>query len=317
MSFLFLLPVTLAAAMLALAAAAITFGTRKRPAPLPALMHAIERLAAMRFPPARRFAARDGAQLAYREYPVAGATQVAVLLHGSIHDSRTMHSVGVLLAMQGVAAYALDVRGHGGSGRRGDIDYVGQLEDDLADFVAGLRVRHPDARLALVGHSAGGGFTLRFAGSERGHLFDRYVSVAPFLHHSGEMVRKEAIEWAVACVPRFTALAYLHSLRVPLLQRLPVLLCAVPANGDCTASYSFRLALNFRPNLDWQADVRAIRAKTTVLIGEADELFKAEAYGRLFQGLNEQVQVQVLKAVDHTSICMKGSAVMAIRKALA
>uniref|UniRef100_UPI0017FB4DEA serine aminopeptidase domain-containing protein n=1 Tax=Ramlibacter sp. TaxID=1917967 RepID=UPI0017FB4DEA len=116
---LLLLPPFLMAATLLLLAAAIAFGTRKRPPPLPTLTHSLERLAAMRFPAAHRFAARDGVELAYREYPAAGASQIAVLVHGSIHDSRTMHSVGALLAMQGVAAYALDVRGHGGSGRRG------------------------------------------------------------------------------------------------------------------------------------------------------------------------------------------------------
>jgi pimeloyl-ACP methyl ester carboxylesterase len=310
-----LLAFVLTAALLAFASA-IAFGTRKRPPPLPSLSHSIERLAAMRFPAAHHVTARDGTPLAFRKYPVAGARQVAVLVHGSIHDSRTMHSVGVLLAMQGVAAYALDVRGHGGSGRRGDIDYIGQLEDDLVDLVAHIRAEHPEARLALVGHSAGGGFALRFAGGPHADLFDRYVSVAPFLHHAGAMVRKEAAAWAVAAVPRFTALCYLNASGLSLMQRLPVLLCAVPSGSDCTESYSFRLAMNFRPQLDWQAGVRAIRAKTTVLIGEADELFNAEAYTGLLSGLNDQVAVQVLKAVDHTSICMKASAVMAIRKAL-
>ena len=304
------------AATLTLFGAAIAFGTRKRPPPLQALTTALERLGSMRFPATKSFAARDGSALSYREYPVAGARQVAVLLHGSIHDSRTMHSIGVLLSMQGVAVYALDVRGHGGSGRRGDIDYIGQLEDDLVDLVGLIRSQHAEARLALVGHSAGGGFALRFAGGPDGALFDRYVAVAPFLHHAGRMVREEAVEWAVAAVPRFTALHYLHAARLPWFQRLPVLLCAVPPGSDCTADYSFRLALNFRPHLDWQNDIRNIRSKTSILIGEADELFNAEAYAGLLQGLNERVGVQVLKAVDHTTVCIKASAVMAIRKAL-
>ncbi|MBA3279917.1 MAG: alpha/beta fold hydrolase [Geodermatophilaceae bacterium] len=211
---------------------------------------------------------------------------------------------------------------------RYQVDWATRPADFLPNTVAAVRdafdvletapghVRPDRDRFALVGHSAGGGFALRFAGGAHGALFDRYVSVAPFLHHAGDMVRKEAVEWAVAAVPRFTALCYLNALGVRLLQRLPVLLCAVPPERDCTASYSFRLALNFRPNLDWQRDVRSIRAKTTVLIGEADELFHAPAYGQLFEGLNERVSVQVLKAVDHTSICMKASAVIAIRKAL-
>ena len=35
----------------------------------------------------------------------------------------------------GCETYAVDIRGHGGSGTRGDITYIGQLEDDLADLV--------------------------------------------------------------------------------------------------------------------------------------------------------------------------------------
>lgn len=314
-----MLPILLSillSAVLLLLGAAITFGTRKRPVPLPALTTAIERLAAMRFPDALQLRARDGTPLAYREYAAANAGQVAVLVHGSIHDSRTMHSIGVLLSKQGVAVYSLDVRGHGGSGRRGDIDYVGQLEDDLVDLVGHIRTRHPEARLALVGHSAGGGFTLRFAGSAHGHLFDRYVAVAPFLHHSGEMVKPEAVQWAVAAVPRYTALHYLQSAGIHLFQRLPVLLCAVPVDSDCTTTYSYRLAINFRTRMNWRQDIAGIRAKTTVLVGEEDELFNAAAYSKLLDGLNENVSVQMLKAADHTSICIKASAVMAIRKAL-
>ena len=42
------------------------------------------------------------------------------------------------------------MRGHGVSGTRSDIGYVGQLEDDLADFVAVLRQSQPTAPITLV-----------------------------------------------------------------------------------------------------------------------------------------------------------------------
>ena len=50
------------------------------------------------------------------------------------------------LAAHGVETFAVDMRGHGTSGTRGDIGYVGQLEDDLADFVAVLRKAVPSRR---------------------------------------------------------------------------------------------------------------------------------------------------------------------------
>ena len=49
-----------------------------------------------------------------------------------------MHALAKALRDAGVSAYVLDIRGHGGSGRCGDVDYIGQIDDDLADFVTNL-----------------------------------------------------------------------------------------------------------------------------------------------------------------------------------
>lgn len=310
-----LLIASLVAIFVVVTGVAILWGA-DRPPPLDALSTALQQLPKLKFPDPAGFRSRDGTKLAYREYPVADAEQVAVLLHGSIHDSRTMHAIGVFLATQGIATYAMDVRGHGGSGHRGDIGYVGHLEADIADLAAHIRQTREGVRLALIGHSAGGGLALRFAAGEDQHLFERYVALAPFIHHRGALARSDAPKWAVAAVARFTALQLLHSVGIRMLQQLPVLFCAVPAESDCTSIYSFRLAANFRAHLNWRKNIRAIKAKTVVLIGEADELFDGNAYPPLIEPLNRNVEVQVLKAADHTTICRKTSAIMAIRKAL-
>ena len=59
-----------------------------------------------------------------------------------------MNAVAKALAEAGVTAVALDIRGHGASGTRGDIAYPGQLDDDLADLIAELRkaIRPPGSR---------------------------------------------------------------------------------------------------------------------------------------------------------------------------
>ena len=88
------------------------------------------------------------------------------------------------LAARGVETYAVDIRGHGASGTRGDIAYLGQLEDDLADFVAVVRKTVPTAPLTLLGHSAGGGFALRVAASPIQGLFARTVLLAPYLGYN-------------------------------------------------------------------------------------------------------------------------------------
>src|SRR3954468_5607654 len=87
-------------------------------------------------PTLQRFHARDGTELGYRRYPArAPATgQIAIAVHGSSGSSLDVHALAKGLAARGVETWAPDIRGHGGSGTRGDIGYFGQLEDDLSDF---------------------------------------------------------------------------------------------------------------------------------------------------------------------------------------
>src|SRR2546430_11923023 len=119
-------------------------------------------------PAVERFQARDGTWLGFRHYAAGGTPtgRVAIVIHGSSGSSGgTIHALSQALAAHGVETFAVDMRGHGTSGTRGDIGYVGQLEDDLADFVPGLRNTVASAPPTLGGHSSGGGVALRVARS--------------------------------------------------------------------------------------------------------------------------------------------------------
>jgi alpha-beta hydrolase superfamily lysophospholipase len=120
-----------------------------------------------------------------------------------------MHALARALQAAGVTAYPLDVRGNAGSGRRGDIDYVGQLDDDLADFVARLGPARPGETRTLIGFSAGAGFTVRFAGGPQGRPFDRYVFLAPILP-GAPTIRANAGGWAAVALPRMIAIGFLE-----------------------------------------------------------------------------------------------------------
>ena len=117
-------------------------------------------------PAIERFQARDGTMLGFRHYPPSGPAtgRAAIVIHGSSGSSGSpIHALSGTLAARGIDTWAIDIRGHGASGTRGDIAYVGQLEDDLADFVADIRKTAPTVPLTLIGHSSGGGFALRVA----------------------------------------------------------------------------------------------------------------------------------------------------------
>jgi alpha-beta hydrolase superfamily lysophospholipase len=225
-----------------------------------------------------------------------------------------MHAVARALQAQGIAAYALDMRGHGASGAHGDVAYVGQLDDDLADFMAPLRAQFPAARISLIGHSSGGGFALRTAGGANHDLFDNYVLLAPFLHSDAPTTRPNAGGWVNVAVPRIVGLSLLDKLGVHWFEHLPVLMFALPpeAAANHTVSYSYRLQLSYRPHADYLADVRGITRPVWLLVGAADELFKAEQYGPLLEPLQPMLKVQVLLGVNHLGAVVDPRALNAV-----
>ena len=158
----------------------LAFDAPVQPPPLAAVSDPFAAVDLGDLPVVQTYPARDGTMLGYRAYPGQGR-QLAILIHGSSDDGTGMHALAKALARTGASVYVPVIRGHRGSGRSGDIDYVGQLEDDLADFVARLRRDHPDASLTLVGFSSGGGFVLRAMAGQDEALFDRFILISPAL----------------------------------------------------------------------------------------------------------------------------------------
>jgi alpha-beta hydrolase superfamily lysophospholipase len=308
-------------ALLAVAAmiplAVIAFSAPVSP-PAMASMEEPFRHVAQDFPAPRQFQARDGARLQYYAYPAA-PDKVAVLVHGSAGPGTSMHGLAESLRAAGVTAYVLDIRGHGGSGRRGDIDYIGQLDDDLADFVAQLGPAKSGEIRTLVGFSAGAGFTIRFAGGPYGLLFDRYVFLSPILPGSPAL-RTNAGGWTNISVPRIITIASLgRRLGIHWFDGLPVISYAVsPENSQATtASYSYRLAANFGAGLQHETYLRNIRRPAAILVGDADEQVVGDQYAPLLQRLGVNIPVTLVPNMKHTDMIATPAALQAVVRAVA
>jgi alpha-beta hydrolase superfamily lysophospholipase len=265
-------------------------------------------------PGASRFQARDGTELAYRHYPAQGPAtgRIAVVVHGSSGSSRGgIHALSMALAARGVQTYAVDIRGHGGSGNRGDITYVGQLEDDLADLVGEIRKTDPTAPLTLIGHSSGGGFALRVAGSPIQNLFTRTVLLAPYLGYDAPSSRADAGGWASPDIPRFLALSVLRGLGITWAESLPTIAFAVPPNSSqmLTASYSYRLMRNFGASSDFHADLAAATKPITIFSGAADELMFSDKYR---EAVGDRATIHIIDGVNHMGIVGNPKAVSVI-----
>src|SRR5438094_434461 len=81
--------------------------------------------------------------------------------------------------------------------------------------------------------------------------------------------------------------------------------------GLLTPQYSFALAQNFRPERDYQANIRAIRQTLRVLVGQNDDVSYADRFAAVFKTAGKDVPVTVLPGIDHISLTLDPVAVQA------
>lgn len=297
---------------LALIAACIMIFAPQPPEPMESISAPYHDVDYSNLPPVSFYYSRKGDALAYRIYPVASAKKIAVLIHGSSAGSRSMHALAVHLNNQEIEVYAPDVRGHGASGRKGDIDYLGQLEDDLEDLLSQLP--RNEKSLTLIGFSSGGAFALRFAASDRGDLFEQYIALAPYIRYDAPTTRTHEKNWAHPAVPRMMALTLLGAPGRKCLGHLPVIAFGVSATSDedLTPVYSYRLWKNFGLHHHYQADLKAIRKPVAVIVGEKDELLYPQKYLKMFAEAQPHAQIEIVTGVGHTALTTADSALEAI-----
>ena len=267
-------------------------------------------------PVEKTFSARDGSALAYRHYPPAEPQYGSVVLvHGAAAYSQSMHLLAESLQQSGFHVYALDIRGHGKSGRKGRIDYVGQLEHDMADFLAAV---NPPSPRTLTGYATGGGFALRMASGTDVDLFDHYVLLTPFIHQDSPTQRPDNGGWVNAGIPRFMVLHALNRIGIPMFNDLFVVRFAVEERHRAllTDRYDYNLATNFRPRQDYLADLRAIRAPTVVIAGDDDEAFVASQFPNLFANSASVHAVLLLPKINHAQLVLEPHAVKFIGRAI-
>ena len=293
---------------------AIAFGGPGDPPPMPSINNPFRGVDFSDLPAANRdVRARDGVALVHRHYRPAEGVPVkgsVVLVHGSSARGSSMHVLAKAYAAAGFHAYALDMRGHGDTGSRGHIAHVGQLDDDLQDFMQQARPARP---VVLAGFSAGGGFALRMAGGPTQELFDGYLLMSPFISQDASTYRPDSGGWVSVGIPRFIAVSLLSRFGVHAFDDLPVTRFALveEARPMLTPQYSYALAMNFRPRFDFAADIRAARQPMRVIAGEADEAFFADRFAKVFRDAGREVVVDLVPGVNHVGLTLAPNAVAA------
>jgi pimeloyl-ACP methyl ester carboxylesterase len=294
--------------------AVLAFDAPVKPPPLDSIIKPFAHVDFSDLPAVQTYSARDGTKLGYRVYGGDGA-QVVVLIHGSSDDGAGMHPLAKALRDAGASVYVPVLRGHGNSGRNGDIDHIGQLEDDLADFVAVLRPLHSAASFSLIGFSSGGGFVLRVIASPVEKSFDRFIMISPALPRGAPTLRPDAGGWVSVAKPRIIVLAILNRLGVDWFNGLPVVALATsPEAPNLTSVYSFRLAVDYGAPPDYLAALGHSTKPAALLVGGSDELFLSDRFAPLLKPARPDLPIIVVPGIGHIGMTVTPQGIAAVRK---
>lgn len=255
-------------------------------------------------PQLKTFSARDGNQLFYRHYP-AYSKKVLILLHGSGWHSRYLFPLAKFISSANLAkVYTPDLRGHGRApAKRGDIDYIDQLVDDLADFVALVKKKNPGSLIIIGGHSSEGGLSLRFAESKNGQQADGYMLLSPWLKYNAPTVRPDGNGWAIPYTRRIIGLTMLNNVGIHWFNYLPVIKFDMPKevrDGTETLSYSYRLNTGYAAR-DYKKALGSIKQPMFVVVGTNDQLFFADKFEPVISQYTE-ADVRLVDGLTHMGV---------------
>ena len=228
------------------------------------------------------------------------------MIHGSGSESRYLRNLARSLADSSMATVLTpDLRGHGeNQGRRGDIDYIGQLESDIEDIILYSKKQLGAKKIILAGHSSGGGFVLRFIGNPQNTKVDKAILLAPYLGHDAITTKPNSGNWVTVAIKRWVGLSMLNRLGITKFDGLPVLFFNRPEeinNKLQVAAYSYRMAVNFAPN-DYKKDIANINIPCLVLVGGKDESFYPEKFKVVFEPVKKLLKTEILVDANHLDI---------------
>ncbi|WP_409340585.1 alpha/beta hydrolase [Paenibacillus sp. MBLB4367] len=249
---------------------------------------------------------RNGDKLYYRYYPSAAKTSTAIILiHGISEDSKYLFSYSEKVSSAGLAhVFTPDLRGYGPKAAKlGDIDYIGQLEDDLADLIRHIKTEFIHVRqVVMAGHSAGGGTAIRFAGSRYADCVDSYLLLAPHLG-PGNPTERPADGHRKLRMGAVILLSMLDSIGIRGLHRLPAMEFykrPEELHEGMASKLSFRLLMSRSP-MKYKRDLSKLTKPTLVLVGAEDEVFYADRYEGLL-GTYTKAQVHIVPGANHDGL---------------
>ena len=255
----------------------------------------------------RLFTARDSKKIfAYRFAKQSENT--IILIHGVKSNAyKYIQTGGLLQEATQAEVFAIDLRGHGQSeGNNGDVDYINQYVDDIADIIKEIRKEKPNGKIIIAGHSMGGGVALRYAMAKQYEQPDGFLLFAPLLgHNSPAFPQKQDSEsnneesFMKIHIERIIGLTMLNEIDNHEYDSLSVLFFNLPENAPLR-KYSYRANKSMTPD-DYVAGLKAVNKPMLVLMGSEDEAFSAEATKEAILK-NSNGEIQIIDKASHNGV---------------
>lgn len=289
--------------------AMVAFGTSPAPEPLASINEPFKAVDFSDLPPVQKMEVRHGSPVAFRQYGT-GEKGTVIAIHGSSGQSVSLHPLAKSLAADGFRVYVPDLRGHGGTGRAGDVDFLNQPDMDLMVLMLKAREEAAGKPLTLMGFSLGAGFLIRFTGAHSNLQPDKLVLLAPALGPDAPTMRNaSSSRWASVHVGRFIGLTILNYLGFAGLNGLETIRYAVAPGSEKyqTAAYSYRLHASLLP-MRYKASLDKIIAPIMILTGEKDELFAPDLMREALAGTKAKIDLVIVPSVDHVGLTLDPAA---------
>ncbi len=255
----------------------------------------------------RSFTLRDNKKIfAYRF--TSQSDNTIILIHG-VGSNAYMYNktAGLLQKSTKAEVYTIDLRGHGQSdGIIGDVGYINQYVDDLADIISTIRKEKPNGKIIIAGHSMGGGVALRYAMEKEYEQPDGFLLFAPLIGHNSPAIRQGQVTENIAEEPfmkihieRIIGLTMLNEIGNHDYDSLPVLFFNYP-EAVPLRKYSYRANKSMTPD-DYVAGLKAVTKPMLVLMGSEDEAFSAIATKEAILK-NSTGEIQIIDKASHNGV---------------
>ena len=259
-------------------------------------------------PAVQTYEARDRSLIGYRHYRSKNASRIKLyLVHAEAWDDLEFAPLATELAVNaGIAdVFTFDMRGHGQNPlHRGDVNYVGQPTDDLADLIA--RTAKPDDVIVIGGHSMGAAVAARLALQPGSRKPFGLLLLSPVFSTSQPDYRSDLGGWLLPLQWRMAGLTALNAIGIHWSDREIAAQFAVPKSVregplgySVTTDYSWRLFKSFQLPGYGNAGLAGLTLPVLTVTGEDDVMIDTQALARSMKQLGSASQYASIPGENH------------------